>query len=139
MKKNNKTIASIIAFTAIIATAIITSDVAANVKMLLLILTIPFAIGGIVLLASERTELEVEAPAVVVDDVEVAVDVKVDDEDEELSRYVDEWKDSLQIDVIDDEYVARMKRYRQIQDIHQEIHEMAMEADRRIAELCGMI
>lgn len=135
MKKNNKTIASIIAFTSIITTAIIMSDVTDNVKMLLFILTIPFAVGSVALLIAERGDVccDIEADSVDYDDDETEYS-----ESNEIEAYVDEWVELLQLDEIDDIYAARMKRNRQIQNIHQEIHEMAVEADKRIAELCGM-
>ena len=136
MKNINKTIASIIVFTAIIATAIIMSDVTENIKVLLFILTIPFAIGSIALLIAEKGDVCCEVSS-------VATDYDDDDEIEyhesdEIDSYVDEWVELLQLDEIDDIYAARIRRNRQIQNIHQEIHEMAMEADKRIAELCGV-
>ena len=133
MKKNNKTIASIIAFAAIITAAIIMSDVTENVKFLMFILTIPFAIGIVALLIAEKGDVccDIEVSP-------VATDYDDDDESNEIEVYVDEWIDLLQLDEIDDIYAARIRRDRQIQNIHQEIHEMAKEADKRIAELCGV-
>lgn len=136
MKNNNKTIASIIAFTAIIATAIIMSDVTENIKAFLFILTIPFAIGSIALLIAEKGDVccEVSSVATDYDNNEI----EYHHESDEIETYVVEWVELLQLDEIDDIYAARMERNRQIQNIHQEIHEMAMEADKRIAELCGV-
>lgn len=136
MKNNNKTIASIIAFTAIIATAIIMSDVTENIKVFLFILTIPFAIGSIALLIAEKGDVccEVSSVATDYDNNEI----EYHHESDEIESYVVEWVELLQLDEIDDIYAARMERNRQIQNIHQEIHEMAMEADKRIAALCGV-
>ena len=136
MKNNNKTIASIIAFTAIIATVIIMSDVTENIKVFLFILTIPFAIGSIALLIAEKGDVccEVSSVATDYDNNEI----EYHHESDEIESYVVEWVELLQLDEIDDIYAARMERNRQIQNIHQEIHEMAMEADKRIAELCGV-
>ena len=138
MKKNNKTIASIIAFTAIIAIAIIMSDVTENIKVFLFILTIPFAIGSIALLIAEKEDAcydaEVRSVATDYDNNEI----EYHHESDEIESYVVEWVELLQLDEIDDIYAARMERNRQIQNIHQEIHEMAMEADKRIAALCGV-
>ena len=136
MKKNNKTIASIIAFTAIIAVAIIMSDVTENIKVFLFILTIPFAIGSIALLIAEKGDVccEVRSVATDYDNNEI----EYHHESDEIESYVVEWVELLQLDEIDDIYAARMERNRQIQNIHQEIHEMAMEADKRIAALCGV-
>ena len=136
MKKNNKTIASIIAFTAIIATVIIMSDVTENIKVFLFILTIPFAIGSIALLIAEKGDVccEVRSVATDYDNNEI----EYHHESDEIESYVVEWVELLQLDEIDDIYAARMERNRQIQNIHQEIHEMAMEADKRIAALCGV-
>lgn len=136
MRNNNKTIASIIAFTAIIATAIIMSDVTENIKAFLFILTIPFAIGSIALLIAEKGDVccEVSSVATDYDNNEI----EYHHESDEIESYVVEWVELLQLDEIDDIYAARMERNRQIQNIHQEIHEMAMEADKRIAELCGV-
>lgn len=136
MKKNNKTIASIIAFTAIIATAIIMSDVTENIKAFLFILIIPFAIGSIALLIAEKGDVccEVSSVATDYDNNEI----EYHHESDEIETYVVEWVELLQLDEIDDIYAARMERNRQIQNIHQEIHEMAMAADKRIAELCGV-
>lgn len=136
MKNNNKTIASIIAFTAIIAIAIIMSDVTENIKVFLFILTIPFAIGSIALLIAEKGDVccEVSSVATDYDNNEI----EYHHESDEIESYVVEWVELLQLDEIDDIYAARMERNRQIQNIHQEIHEMAMEADKRIAALCGV-
>lgn len=136
MRNNNKTIASIIAFTAIIAIAIIMSDVTENIKAFLFILTIPFAIGSIALLIAEKGDVccEVSSVATDYDNNEI----EYHHESDEIESYVVEWVELLQLDEIDDIYAARMERNRQIQNIHQEIHEMAMEADKRIAELCGV-
>lgn len=138
MKKNNKIITSIIAFTTIIAVAIIMSDVTDNVKMLLFILTIPFAAGSVALLIAERRDVCCDVEVGDKYDYDDDEDIVDNNEDTELDIYVDEWVELLQLDEIDEVYAARMKRYRQIQNIHQEIHEMAMDADKRIAELCGM-
>lgn len=136
MRNNNKTIASIIAFTAIIAIAIIMSDVTENIKAFLFILTIPFAIGSIALLIAEKGDVccEVSSVATDYDNNEI----EYHHESDEIETYVVEWVELLQLDEIDDIYAARMERNRQIQNIHQEIHEMAMEADKRIAALCGV-
>ena len=136
MKNNNKTIASIIAFTAIIAPVIIMSDVTENIKVFLFILTIPFAIGSIALLIAEKGDVccEVSSVATDYDNNEI----EYHHESDEIESYVVEWVELLQLDEIDDIYAARMERNRQIQNIHQEIHEMAMEADKRIAALCGV-
>lgn len=136
MKNNNKTIASIIAFTAIIATAIIMSDVTENIKAFLFILTIPFAIGSIALLIAEKGDVRCEVSSVATDYDNN--EIEYHHESDEIETYVVEWVELLQLDEIDDIYAARMERNRQIQNIHQEIHEMAMEADKRIAELCGV-
>lgn len=136
MKKNNKTIASIIAFTAIIATAIIMSDVTENIKAFLFILTTPFAIGSIALLIAEKGDVRCEVSSVATDYDNN--EIEYHHESDEIETYVVEWVELLQLDEIDDIYAARMERNRQIQNIHQEIHEMAMEADKRIAELCGV-
>lgn len=129
-------ITSIVALAAIITTAIIMSDVTANIKMIMFILTIPFAAGIMALVIADRIDLcnEISENEITVLDIEPVVP----DDDEDIKAYVDEWVELLQLDEIDDIYAARMKRNRQIQNIHQEIHEMAVEADKRIAELCGM-
>ena len=136
MRNNNKTIASIIAFTAIIAIAIIMSDVTENIKVFLFILTIPFAIGSIALLIAEKGDVRCEVSSVATDYDNN--EIEYHHESDEIESYVVEWVELLQLDEIDDIYAARMERNRQIQNIHQEIHEMAMEADKRIAELCGV-
>lgn len=136
MRNNNKTITSIIAFTAIIATAIIMSDVTENIKAFLFILTIPFAIGSIALLIAEKGDVRCEVSSVATDYDNN--EIEYHHESDEIETYVVEWVELLQLDEIDDIYAARMERNRQIQNIHQEIHEMAMEADKRIAELCGV-
>ena len=112
------------------------SDVTENIKVFLFILTIPFAIGSIALLIAEKWDVccEVSSVATDYDNNEI----EYHHESDEIESYVVEWVELLQLDEIDDIYAARMERNRQIQNIHQEIHEMAMEADKRIAALCGV-
>lgn len=135
MKRNNKMITSIVALAVIITTAIIMSDVTANIKMFMFILTIPFAAGIMALVIADRIDLcnEISENATSTLDIEPVVP-----DDDDIKVYVDEWVELLHLDEIDEVYAARMKRNHQIQNIHQEIREMAMEADKRIAELCGI-
>lgn len=126
----------LIIFTIVAIILIISADVAANVKMFMALVTLPGAFGMLALLIfddadfrDDVAEVEIEAS-----DNETVESISVEDED--IRLYIDEWIELLHLGEVDQEYMERIRRERQIQNIYQDIHDMAAEANKRIDELC---